>query len=140
MSSKLPSASKRVDEAGLRHPAVGFVAPLLGAEAEVGHGAAVAAHAIAVAAIQARVLVEVVGVVGADLRGLVTGDGELRELGIRALDVHLQPDAHQPAEIAKAFGAIECVRRRFRAQDLIPRALQNLTELMPRLAGDDLLF
>ncbi|MCY1394958.1 hypothetical protein D9M71_98860 [compost metagenome] len=53
------------------HGAVGFVAAFLGAEAQVGNAATLAADPVTVAAVEAGVLVEVVGVVGADLGGFM---------------------------------------------------------------------
>ncbi|MNV89547.1 hypothetical protein D3C71_1838520 [compost metagenome] len=60
-----------VDKTGLHHAPVGFVTALLRTEAQVRHRAAPAADAVCGIAVQARVAVQVVRIVRADLGGFM---------------------------------------------------------------------
>ena len=119
----------RVEKARLQHLAVGLVAALLRAEAQVGHRAAPPRHAIFAAAVETRVLVQVVGIVGADLRGLVRRREKAGPCTVRELDVHLERDAHQPAQVAESFRARQRIVRRLGAQDLFSAAFQGVAEV-----------
>ncbi|MCY1426815.1 hypothetical protein D9M71_426440 [compost metagenome] len=129
-----------IDEAGLDHLAVAFVTALLGAEAEVGHAAATTADPVLLLAIEARVLVEVVRVVGADLGRLVGRREEAGEVRVGELQVHLQGDAQQAGEIAEAFGAGLPVAGSLSPQYLLAAALELVAEIAPDLPAAYPLF
>ncbi|VVN76023.1 hypothetical protein PS685_05303 [Pseudomonas fluorescens] len=129
-----------IDESGLDQGAVGFIAAFLGAETQVGDAAALTFDAIVQLAVQARVLVEVVRVVGTDLRGLVGGFEEAGKGRIGKLDVHFQANAQQAREVAETFGAGGRIGRRFGAQNLLAAAFEVIAKRGPGLATQQMLF
>ncbi len=131
---------RRVDGAGGLHAAIGLVAAFLRADTEVGDAAALAADDVLVVTVDAREQVVVVGIVGANLAGLVRRQEEAGEIRIGEFQVHFQADAQQPAQVAETLGTVQRAGRRFRPQDLLPGALQRVAELFPGAAADDVGF
>ncbi|CAD5378346.1 hypothetical protein OF001_U30147 [Pseudomonas sp. OF001] len=129
-----------VDEAGLDHRAVALVAALLGAEAQVGHAAAPAADPVLPLAVEARVLVQVVRVVGADLGRLVGRREEAGEVRVGELQVHFQGNAQQAGEVAVALGAVVRVAGRLGPQYLLAGPLELVAEIAPDLSAAHLPF
>ena len=129
----------RVEVAGLAAARLRAVAARVGAEAEVVHGAAPARDPVLVLAADRRVLVVVVGVVGADLHRLVRGAAQHREQRVGELDVRLERHAREARQVAEALGAIEGVHRRAGPQHHVAGALQRVAEIGPGRAVENAL-
>ncbi|MNZ73983.1 hypothetical protein D3C78_924170 [compost metagenome] len=129
-----------IEKTGLDHLAIRLVAPLLGTETEVGNTAALAADPILVRAVEARIAIQIIGVVGANFRGFMGGGDEAREVRIGKFQVHFQCNAQQTREIAKSFGAGLHIGRSLGAQYLLAATPQLLAEEVPAFAAEHLLI
>ena len=116
---------------GRRHVSATAVGAGLGLDAEVGNTAALSANPIVVASTDRAILVEVVGIVVADLGSLVGQGVKLGKARVGVLDIFFQPQPHQPCQVAIALGPVKGVTRGFRPQQLPPRHLQGLAEGFP---------
>ena len=77
-------------------------------------------------------LVVVVRIVGADLRGLVDRAVQHGRERVGVLDEGLEGGSGQTAQVAEALGAVERAVGRTRADDGLARTLECVTELFPR--------
>ena len=110
------------------------------ADAQIVHRAARTGDAVVAARVDRTAQVAVVGVVRAELDGLVGGAAELRELRVAKLQKALQPAAQQAGEIAIALGLIEGVLRGALALEYAASRLERIAEFVPHAAVDDLLL
>jgi hypothetical protein len=111
-----------IDKTGLGHLAVGLVATLLRPEAQIRHRAALAGNPIVMCAVQACILVEVVRVICADLRGFVRWREEAGEIRVREFHMHFKRNPQEPAQITKALRAGQRVAGRLRPENLLAAA------------------
>ena len=106
----------------------------LGFHAQVFHLARVTSNTIAALSIHRTVLVEVVGIVIADLGGFMGQGIELGARWIVELQVLLQAQAQQPREVAVTFSATEVILGYAGGENFLTGTFQAFTEFFPQLA------
>ena len=94
---------------------------------------------VVVRPVEAGPEVVVVGVLADDLDGLVTGADEHGLFGAPVLEDALQPTPQQAGQHAEALGPVQGILGVALLQDGLPGVGEEVTELPPRRAVDDLL-
>ena len=115
------------------------VIAVIGADPQVRDAPELAVQPILAGAADLGVLVEAVGIVAADLPGLVAETVEARRAGVRVLDELLEGQPREPAQVAESLRAIEGIAWRAIAEDHVTGALEGPAELPPRRPVADLL-
>src|SRR5262249_46512210 len=121
------------EEPGRGEPAGRSVAARLGAERQIVHGAARPGDAVVEAAVDVGVEIEVVGVVGADLQGLVREAVEAGRFGVGELDAGFERAAREARQVPEAFGARQRVGRSVGPKDLRAGTRERVAKARPRV-------
>jgi len=87
--------------------------------------------------VETAVLIVGIGIVGTDLGIVPTQLVETRSPGIVVLDEFLERETNESTEVAIALRAVEGVGRRLLPEERSARALETLTELVPRAPIED---
>ena len=125
-------------------PALTAVLAALGAEAEVLDCAARAKDHVLQAAVDARIFVQIVRIVGADAdprRSAAVGDrAQLRGFNVGTLEKVLEPCSCEAREVPIALGLVERILRCTRCHKRATRGLESVAELGPRGASQHTLI
>ena len=129
-----------LDVAGGRHPPTLPVVSGMGAETEILHGVAPAGDPVVVVAADGGRLVVVVGVVAAQLDGLVGDPVEYGSAGVGVFHESHQAAARQAAEVAVALGLVEGVAGCAGETQRCSGGLEGVAEFVPGAAADHALL
>ena len=131
---------RRLEVARRRHAATLPIVPLLREEPQVVNGPAGAPDAVLVFSANRRVLIVVVGMIGAHLRGFVHHALEHGRERVIVLDERLQSRARDPAQVPETLHSVHRIAGCVGPEHDVARHLERVAKLVPHRSVDNLSF